>query len=279
MKLIGTLTTLAALGFAVLPTAAQSAPDVTAPTLRTPMKSSFLVGRSIDKSFPPQQGCPNGLNAPEKFSWTGSDNASAVHYTVVEHTVGEGDSTLLRHSRRTTVRPYGTNWNNDCGGGAWQPTGWTVKASDAAGNTTRNLVHGGLIAVTQNDGKVDNVWDRLVPTLSYGGDWATTRCACWSRGTVSRSSDPNGFVTARVTVPAGDATHLALVMAKGPDRGRFQVSVDGVLSSTVDTYAAKLRPRVMTWQVALGSGTHTVKVVNLATPGRPTVDFDAVLTN
>jgi hypothetical protein len=35
----------------------------------------------------------------------------------------------------------------------------------------------------------------------------------------------------------------------------------------------------MTWQVALRSGTHTVKVVNLATAGRPTIAFDAVLTN
>ena len=66
-------------------------------------------------------------------------------------------------------------------------------------------------------------------------------------------------MTAAVTVPAGEATHLALVMAQGPGRGAFEVSVDGVVSSTVDTYAGHLRPRVVTWQVALRSGTHTVR--------------------
>lgn len=279
MKLVGTLATLAALGLAVLPTAAQTAPDTTAPTLRTPMKSSFLVGRAIDKSFPPEAGCPNGVNAREKLSWHGSDDAGSVRYTVVEHTVGEGDSTLLSRSKKTTVRLYGTNWNNDCGGGAWQPAGWTVKARDAAGNTSKHLVRGGLIAVTQDNRKVDNVWNQLVPNLAYSGNWTRSKSARWSRGTLSRTSDPNASVTAAVTVPAGEATHLALVMAKGPGRGAFEVSVDGVVSSTVDTYASHLRPRVVTWQVALRSGPHTVRVVNLATAGRPTIDFDAVLTN
>ena len=73
--------------------------------------------------------------------------------------------------------------------------------------------------------------------------------------------------------------HVALVMAKGPARGKFDVYVDGVKKSTVDTYAATNTNRVIVWDTWMAAGKHTVKVVNLATTNRPRIDLDAVLTN
>jgi hypothetical protein len=60
------------------------------------------------------------------------------------------------------------------------------------------------------------------------------------------------------------------------------VYVDGVLKGTVDTYAATSQPRMVVWQTAVGgvgASNPTIKIVNLATPGRPRIDLDAVLTN
>jgi hypothetical protein len=36
---------------------------------------------------------------------------------------------------------------------------------------------------------------------------------------------------------------------------------------------------MIVWQTAFRDFGHTIRVVNLATPGRPRIDLDAVLTN
>lgn len=72
---------------------------------------------------------------------------------------------------------------------------------------------------------------------------------------------------------------MGLVMHKGPGRGRFQVYVDDVLKSTIDTYAPTNAPRMVVWQAGLTSHAQKVRLVNLATAGRPRIDLDAVLTN
>jgi hypothetical protein len=76
----------------------------------------------------------------------------------------------------------------------------------------------------------------------------------------------------------GQTQHVALIMAKGPARGKASVYVDGVYRATVDTYAAGNVNRVVVWEAEFaGTANHTVKVVNQATAGRPRIDVDAVL--
>ena len=72
--------------------------------------------------------------------------------------------------------------------------------------------------------------------------------------------------------------HVALVMAKGPARGKAAIYFDGGYVTTVDTYASVNTNRVVMWDKGLtGTANHTIKVVNLATSGRPRIDVDAYI--
>lgn len=276
------LGSLLCLSVAMLPTPAQAATDNTPPTLKTPIKSSFKVGSQV----PLDGACFNEATeakvfVSERFRWAGADDSGLVRYDVVEESRGEGPGDRLLNSTQTHLRvDNATNWTNDCGGGAFQPKGWLVTAKDATGNATTRFVGGGLIGLTQDDGLVDSPYGAPAAQPFYTGLWGVSSCDCWSNRTSHKTVVPGAAATIAVTVAADDADHVGLVMAKGPDRGKFKVYVDGVPQETVDTYAATSRPRVIVWQTALrAAGTHEVKIVNLATPGRPRIDLDAVLTN
>ncbi len=60
--------------------------------------------------------------------------------------------------------------------------------------------------------------------------------------------------------------------------GQYRVYVDGVLRSTVDTGASTTLVRQTTWRMRYaGIGLHTVRVVVVGTPGRPSVRVDALV--
>ena len=84
--------------------------------------------------------------------------------------------------------------------------------------------------------------------------------------------------TVSVTKDFRRGEHVALVMAKGPGRGAFDVLLDGRRVATVDTYAATNTNRVVVLDRWMRAGTHTLTLVNAGTTGRPRVDLDAVLT-
>lgn len=68
---------------------------------------------------------------------------------------------------------------------------------------------------------------------------------------------------------------LAVVMAKGPNRGQAAVFVDGVKVATANTYSATSVNRTVVWRQTLSSAPHSLRVVNLATAGHPRIDVDA----
>jgi threonine/homoserine/homoserine lactone efflux protein len=72
--------------------------------------------------------------------------------------------------------------------------------------------------------------------------------------------------------------YVAVVVAKAANRGRATITVDGAGAGTIDTYAATSTNRVIGWQTRLATaGTHTIKITNQATAGRPRIDIDSVL--
>ena len=64
--------------------------------------------------------------------------------------------------------------------------------------------------------------------------------------------------------------------ARATTRGKVKVYVDGVLQATVDTYRSSTQYRSVVWRQAYSSTvTKTIRIVVLATSGRPRVDLDA----
>lgn len=104
---------------------------------------------------------------------------------------------------------------------------------------------------------------------SYSAGWATAACACWSGGSVMRSSTAG----ARATYTFSGRL-VSLVSARAAGRGTVSLSVDGGPAQNVSLGGTTLN-RVIVWNSKyLSTGSHllTVKVVS----GR--VDIDAFLT-
>jgi hypothetical protein len=142
--------------------------------------------------------------------------------------------------------------------------GFALWVHDCAGNKQQQRMAADLVRLVQDVG----------PTLGSG--WSRTTCACAIGGSMLRTSTKNVSLTIKAS---GAGKHLAVVMAKGPARGKAAIYYDGAYVKTIDTYASVNTNRVVMWDKAMsGTSTHTVKVVNLATSGRPRIDVDALLS-
>lgn len=284
-KLVVGLLLPMSVALAVPPAAALAAADTTPPVLSVPVKASFLVGSSIDLGYIPDcepQDEPWNLNvgADMAFSWSATDAGGGIAYDVFAHNSASGGDYVQIDSANTSLLSYGVTNDQTCGGGNWSINQWEVTARDAAGNESVKSVRGGQIRLTQEDGRANTTTRYAVsPTVAYTGTWKGSSCACWSAGAVRATTAKGASATMTVPVAEGNVVRLGLVMSKAPNRGKFKVYVDGALHSTVDTYSATTKNRVIVWEKALGKGTHTVKLVNEATAGRPRIDLDALLTN
>ena len=113
------------------------------------------------------------------------------------------------------------------------------------------------------------------PSVPAG--WARTACICAIGDSMLRTSTRN-VALSTVVNGQGRNQHVALVMAKGPSRGKAAVYFDGKFATTVDTSAKSNTGRVVVWDKQLaGITNHTIRVVNLATSGRPRIDIDAYI--
>jgi hypothetical protein len=113
-------------------------------------------------------------------------------------------------------------------------------------------------------------FQELNSAIRYGGTWRRVSGTFW--GGYAKKSMTAG-ASAAITFSGRAA---AWVSRTGPDRGRAQVLVNGVVVATVDLYSPVVGPRTVVWA---GNWTmtasRTVTVRNLATAGRPRIDLDA----
>jgi hypothetical protein len=137
-----------------------------------------------------------------------------------------------------------------------------VQATDGVGNTTP-WTYGPTFRVAMNEDT--NAVNK------YGGTWSTISTAAASGGTLRSTTQSGAYVTETFT-----GVGIAWIAYRGPTRGKARVYVDGVLLATVDLYSATAHGKAVVYAKAwTTAGTHTIKVVNLATSGRPRIDLDA----
>jgi hypothetical protein len=113
--------------------------------------------------------------------------------------------------------------------------------------------------------------------VRYAGAWASSTCGCWSGGTARKSTVKGASATFTYTYDRPG--NVAVVMAKGTDRGAATISVDGVSRGTVDTHAGASAARVVVFSAPVSAGRHTVSVMNQASAGHPRIDVDAFLVD
>ena len=118
-----------------------------------------------------------------------------------------------------------------------------------------------------------------VPGGDYNGDFGGGSFVIDGFTVTARDCQGNAttkVVSEQPVVNEGD--QVALVMALGPGRGRASIRIDGTWLTNIDTFAAVNTNRVVVFR-RMPAGTHTLTIVNQATPGRPRIDLDAVMTN
>lgn len=254
------------------------AADTAAPVLKAGPQAGFTLGSTVtdwdllgtaDKE-------DDYTDVSHSLEWSATDVGSGVcNYDLERVYAGTEPTTVFARSSATSFTDVLTNYNGDYGGGSQMQVGWRVTARDCAGNTS-SVTYGGQPAVRQEDGS-STVYDVRPMTFSYGGTWSTSECTCASGGKQRATRASGASLTLEHSTDRGD--YVGLVMAQGPGRGSAAVYVDGARVATVDTYAATNKNRVIVFKRWLSAGDHTIKVVNLATPGHPRIDVDAVLTS
>jgi len=254
------------------PPASAATPDTTPPQLSLVKFPAFRPGGQIG---PSSSAFPLTDKIPIHIAWSGSDASGICGYDV-KGLDGVGRVTpLVTGTMRTrydsTTSDFG--WSDFAVNSAFVV--WRVVAHDCAGNTTRREVWV-TPTVEQEDGQ--RVGNRDA-TITYTGTWGKSMCACWSRGAVQRTSQQGATASISYSLASYEAgAPVALVMEKAPDRGKFTLRIDGISRGTIDTSAPSATHRIIVWTGSIpGAGSHVIKLVNQATPGRPRIDFDAVL--
>jgi Gametolysin peptidase M11 len=111
-------------------------------------------------------------------------------------------------------------------------------------------------------------------SASYTGTWTSTSFAGAWGGTARYSVASGASATFTCTCEA-----FAWVSDEGSSHGSAKVYVDGVLRKTVNTQTSANKNRVVVFKYGWSTdGSHTMKIVNLATAGHPRVNVDGFLT-
>jgi hypothetical protein len=272
---------LAAVGPVV---AAATGPSV--PTLTAPAGQGFVVGGQIGTSDitvgePGYDAYTDGI--PMHLTWSATGSSDMFFDVAPAETAACSAADFSTTIDADTYNRWYDVKMSDYDGGLpcayGNPvTGYTVIATDPEGALIGKRVLDRNPTVYQEDGRVPDTKVAAPLTVGYSGTWTVGSCTCASGGTQKGSRSAGAAVTITRTFEAG--SHLALVMAEGPGRGKATVTIDGTKVGTVDTYAAgSNRNRIIVFDHAMTTGKHTVRLVNSGTAGHPRVDLDAILVS
>lgn len=246
---------------------ASAKPDAVGPRITVSESPSFLIGQSFSDpvDVDGELFFWNGGGWFE-YRWTASDRSGICRHSVdVEDMVDNLTEGVQDVYTNSTADSYG--WNEDGYFNSDDMYMAHINVWDCAGNRS---------TVARRHAR-----PRMV--VDYGATvprrWARTYCECAMGDSMLRTKKKGASLTASVS--AGEySKHFALIMAKGPARGKAAIYLDGTRVKTVDTYAPENSNRIVIWDVELsGSAGHEIKVVNLATPGRARIDVDAYVQN
>ena len=111
------------------------------------------------------------------------------------------------------------------------------------------------------------------PSVTADASWIAQQAAPFLRGATRRSWTAGG--TLSVTL---EGTHFGWIGARGPNRGRAEVWLDGTHVATVDLSAPANQARQVVYRRSLGApGSHVVEIRHLGDPSGSRIDVDGFL--
>ncbi|MGN6635233.1 MAG: N-acetylmuramoyl-L-alanine amidase [Oryzihumus sp.] len=213
--------------------------------------ASTVVGDTTAPTFTtrPYAGLRGGTvastSAPMTLAWKAADNA------------------LLRQVQATapsaaTFTPTTTSWATAARPGV--STTFALKATDAAGNTGTATSVVTPVIVQESSATRYGTWARRSSSSYLGG---------YSLSTSARNASLTWTFTGR---------SVAWVVSRASGSGQAAVYLDGVKVATVDLRSSTALYRNAIWaRTWSASARHTLKVVNLATAGRPAITTDGIV--
>jgi hypothetical protein len=202
---------------------------------------------------------------PTVISWSATDDGAGVaSYTVQESSNGGATFAAI-----TLPSPTATSVTRQLAPGKTYQ--YRVRSTDRAGNISAFVLGEKIL--------VGLVQETAAPVV-YTGAWSTQALAGASGGSMR-------FATAagRIARFSFNGTRAAWIAAKGPNRGKADVYVDGVKVATVDLWASAQQLKRIAYVASVPAGTHTLEVRVLgtkranATGTRVDVDGFTVFTN
>ena len=178
------------------------------------------------------------------------------------------------------VRSYEVKRSID--GGAYVSLGSDIATPALALSLTPGHSYRFEVRAKDNAGNVGAwvVGPAIRPYLPQQASTGITWKGPWTNGAgTSYSGGSDRFATAAgaSATYAFTGRSIAWVTTLAADHGAARIYLDGILVTTVDTYAAATSFRrvafAKTWST---SGFHTLRIVVVGTPGRPRVDVDAL---
>ncbi|MFJ2583754.1 N-acetylmuramoyl-L-alanine amidase [Streptomyces sp. NPDC087538] len=207
-----------------------------------------------------EQTAPTFSTKPNLALRTGTVNTTAVPLTLKWKAT---DAASLKEVRLTApvARTYGpttTSASHTAKSGV--STTWSMKAYDQAGNTATASVAGTPVIVQES-------------SATKSGTWTTRSSSSYLGGKSYSSSSKGASLSWTFT-----GRSIALVASRATTSGQAYVYVDGVKVSTVDLKSSTTKYRDALWTKSWSSSAkHTVKIVVVATSGRPTVTTDGIV--
>ncbi|MEO8424163.1 MAG: hypothetical protein ABI595_09680 [Actinomycetota bacterium] len=249
---------------------AHAAFDQTPPTLTVNVRPSFVVGDIVTDS--PIETVHYASDIEQLIQWSAIDDVGVCSYDLFAVPAGAPPEPILEFTQETQYTFLGSDYNGDFGGGTSIIDGFYVTARDCTGNATTKAVDE-HINTYQEDGT--SATDFNVQAITYTGTWSQNNCDCFLAGHTATTTRGGARATFTRTFEAGD--EVALVMGEGPLRSVISIRLDGKWLMNVDTFAPVTTNRVIVFERTMSAGSHTLAIVNHATPGRQHVDFDAIL--
>jgi chitobiase/beta-hexosaminidase-like protein/Big-like domain-containing protein len=213
---------------------------------------------------------------PLVLSWTGTACMSAVvncnvnHYVLQESINGGAFTAVALPAPTTTslllnLKPSPTN--NSLPATTYR---FQVQVVDIYGNIGP-FTSGAAFTVPDTDNSFNS---------SFAGAWSGVNLSSAFGGSVHQSTVSGA--TANPSNPQA-ATSFGVVSTLGPDRGKAQVKVDGMLVATIDLYAPTQTAAQVVWAIngLAPSTTHQIQVVSTGLRNSAStstkVDYDAIL--
>jgi hypothetical protein len=195
-----------------------------------------------------------GSTIPIAIEWTGTDRGWGIASFQLERSLNGGAWTFVKLASATAksigvsgipgstlrFRVRAKDKAGHIGGWAYGPTFRVARASDASA-----LIH------------YSSGWTTVADPDAFGGMVHATRGLNRSMSYTFSGRD------------------VAWIASRGPDHGKAKVWLDGTYIGSIDLFAASAEARRIVfarhWTTV---GTHTLRIVNAATVGRPWIDVD-----